>query len=294
MRRLIAWVLVGLWFVSPDKMERIARFDAPALYFGWYAGDLNGPLAAPGFRFPPGAVALHIHSFSAHTLRSATSGWCGPLVARGVTATVGNVYEPYLDFTHRPDLFFRALARGDNLVEAAYYAVPVLSWQSLVIGDPLYRPFARTAAEEVAQVAGLPPELAPYAVARQMNLLQGSGASAEAEALGRAELARAPSLETALALGALLTATARPEEGAKVVEDAAFGDAGNAPGQWTLLHEAARFLAAARHFGTAEGLYRQLFGEAGFPASLRQAWLPDARQAAAAAGDAAQAQAWAG
>lgn len=128
---------------SPATFPATARFDAPVFYFGWYERDLNGPLARAGFAFPPGAVALHIHSYSAETLRSNTAGWCGPLVGRGVTATVGNVFEPYLDYTHRPDLLMRALGRGKCFGDAVYYALPALSWQGVAIGDPLYRPFRR-------------------------------------------------------------------------------------------------------------------------------------------------------
>jgi uncharacterized protein (TIGR03790 family) len=113
------------------------------LYFGWYAATVNGPFTVPGFRFPPGTLAMHIHSFSAATLRDAATGWCGPLLARGVTATVGNVFEPYLQLTHRPDYLLRALARGENFGDAVYYAQPALSWNTIAIGDPLYRPFSR-------------------------------------------------------------------------------------------------------------------------------------------------------
>jgi len=120
-----------------------APFDAPLFYFGWYERDLNGPFSREGFTFPAGAVAVHIHSFSAQTLRSVTTGWCGPFVARGVTATVGNVFEPFLDYTHRPDLLMRALGQGSRFGDAVYYALPVLSWQGVAIGDPLYRPFKR-------------------------------------------------------------------------------------------------------------------------------------------------------
>jgi uncharacterized protein (TIGR03790 family) len=126
---------------APTTIPATARFDVPILYFGWYASSVNGPFTQPGFRFPPGAIALHIHSYSAATLRDATSGWCGPLVARGVTATLGNVFEPYLQLTHRPDFLLRALARGDNFGDAAMYAQRALSWQTVAIGDPLYRPF---------------------------------------------------------------------------------------------------------------------------------------------------------
>lgn len=128
---------------TPATFAASARFDRPIFYFGWYAADVNGPFLNPGFRFPPGAIALHIHSYSAQTMRSDSVGWCGPLIARGVTATLGNVYEPDLKFTHRPDLLVEALARGDNFGDAAYYALPALSWQAIAIGDPLYRPWAR-------------------------------------------------------------------------------------------------------------------------------------------------------
>ncbi len=126
---------------EPATFAPDVRLESPVFYFGWYASNLDGPFAVPGFRFPSGAIALHIHSFSAATLRSASVGWTGPLVARGVTATVGNVFEPYLQFTHRPDLLVRAFLRGDTLAEAAYYALPALSWQAILVGDPLYRPF---------------------------------------------------------------------------------------------------------------------------------------------------------
>jgi uncharacterized protein (TIGR03790 family) len=130
---------------GPETFGADARFDAPVLYFGWYAPDLDGPFARPGFAFPDGAIAEHIHSYSAQTLHSETAGWCGPLLARGVTATVGNVFEPDLKFVHRPNLLLRALARGQNFGDAVYYALPALSWQEVAIGDPLYQPFAKKA-----------------------------------------------------------------------------------------------------------------------------------------------------
>jgi len=166
-------------------MSADARSDAPVLYFGWYAGQINGPFAAPGFAFAPGAVALHIHSFSAQTLHSATAGWCGPLVARGVAATVGNVFEPYLQLTHRPDMLLRALARGRNFGDAAYYALPVLSWQAIALGDPLYRPFHVTLDAQLAQLEQLPPSAARYVLVRQANLRARQGQAAVAIAGGK-------------------------------------------------------------------------------------------------------------
>lgn len=113
-----------------------------AVYFGWYAGDANGPFARLDFRFQPGAVAVHLHSYSASTLRSTTNNWCGPLIARGAAATLGNVYEPYLSLTANLDIFHDRLMSGLTLAESAYMSMRALSWMGVVIGDPLYRPYA--------------------------------------------------------------------------------------------------------------------------------------------------------
>ena len=70
-----------------------------ALYLGWYSEHAAGPFIRPGFRFVPGAIAVHIHSFSASTVRDAKANWVGPLLEAGAAATLGNVYEPYLGLT---------------------------------------------------------------------------------------------------------------------------------------------------------------------------------------------------
>ncbi|HYP16212.1 MAG TPA: TIGR03790 family protein, partial [Opitutus sp.] len=191
---------------SRQTFAGTVRFDAPVLYFGWYTGKLGGPFALPDFQFPPGAIALHIHSFSAQTLRSATAHWCGPLVARGVTATVGNVFEPYLQLTHRPDLLLRALARGDNWGDAVAYALPALSWQTVAIGDPLYRPFARSFEEQWKNRRSLPLRLGGYATLRQMRQLEAAGQAEEALALARTAQRETPTFAVGLALAQRLQA----------------------------------------------------------------------------------------
>lgn len=182
-------------FGFPGDVEETAgtfsdatRFDAPVFYFGWYADHLNGAPAREGFVFPAGAVALHIHSYSAQTLHAPAAGWCGPLVARGVTATVGNVFEPFLEFTHRPNLLLRALGAGRNFGDAAYYALPALSWQAVAIGDPLYRPFKVNFEEQLARVGTLTPAQAAFVWLRQANLLALRGQKSEAMAAARAAL----------------------------------------------------------------------------------------------------------
>lgn len=113
-----------------------------AVYLGWYSGEVEGVFKDSGVRFAPGAVAMHLHSFSAGSLREPFQGWCAPLLERGAAATLGNVFEPYLSFTPRPDLLEEQLYNGASFADAAYAAQPVLSWMTTFVGDPLYRPFA--------------------------------------------------------------------------------------------------------------------------------------------------------
>jgi uncharacterized protein (TIGR03790 family) len=115
--------------------------DQPAVYLGWYQSKASAPFMAEHVTIPEGAIAGHIHSTSASTVRSTTEGWVGPLITRGVSVTFGNVFEPYLEMTLRPDLLISYLLGGANLGDAALFATPFLSWQGIVIGDPLYRPF---------------------------------------------------------------------------------------------------------------------------------------------------------
>jgi len=138
---------LGFETVVDDKPETFPT-DFPmsqiALYAGWYAGDADGPFALPKVEFMPGAFAYHLHSFSAATLRSTTANWCGPLLAKGVTCTMGCVYEPYLSFTPNVAMFLERFTIGQfTFGEAAWAAQPALSWQTTVIGDPLYRPFGK-------------------------------------------------------------------------------------------------------------------------------------------------------
>ncbi len=113
-----------------------------ALYYGWYAGDMSGPFRQPGFAFVRGAIAVHIHSYSANTLRHADRNWVGPLLSKGAAASLGNVYEPYLQMTAHLDIFNDRLLHGFTLAESAYMATRALSWMTVVVGDPLYRPYA--------------------------------------------------------------------------------------------------------------------------------------------------------
>jgi len=139
--------LLGFETILDEKPETFpAAFPMShiAFYAGWYDGNVSGPFTRPKVEFMPGAVAYHLHSFSAHILRTPDQYWVGPLLAKGATATLGCVDEPYLEGTPDVGVFFsRITAFGFSFGEAAYAAQSTLSWQTTVVGDPLYRPFGR-------------------------------------------------------------------------------------------------------------------------------------------------------
>jgi uncharacterized protein (TIGR03790 family) len=115
-----------------------------AVYIGWYDEHVSGPFTRPTVEFMPGAFAYHLHSFSAASLRSTTRNWVGPLLAKGATITMGCVDEPYLTGTPEPAvLMARLIFYQFSFGEAAYAAQSVLSWQTTVVGDPLFHPFEK-------------------------------------------------------------------------------------------------------------------------------------------------------
>ncbi|MBI5557003.1 MAG: TIGR03790 family protein [Deltaproteobacteria bacterium] len=110
-----------------------------ALYCGWYS--LAKYIDA--FDWQNGAVGYHIASSECSTLKKEGSQvWCKRMLEKGVCATMGPVGEPYVNAFPPPDLFFSFLTGGKNLVESYYFSLPYLSWKMVLIGDPLYTPFA--------------------------------------------------------------------------------------------------------------------------------------------------------
>jgi uncharacterized protein (TIGR03790 family) len=115
-------VLTGLRTKMAVKEERTEELFAAgtcprtAIYCGWYS--LKKYIDA--FDFVDGAIGYHISSLEAVELRDADSSqWCPAMLGDGITATLGAVAEPYL------------------------HSKPFNSWQLVLIGDPLYRPFKK-------------------------------------------------------------------------------------------------------------------------------------------------------
>ncbi|MGO9243976.1 MAG: TIGR03790 family protein [Verrucomicrobiia bacterium] len=171
----------------PETFDQDYPMTDVAIYAGWYAPNVCGPFVRPDFHFRTGALAYHIHSSSGASVRTRTTYWVGPLLAKGAAATMGNVFEPYLSMTPHIDMFFQRLLDGATFLEAGYYSEPVLSWQTTFVGDPLYRPFATSLDEQIHRLEADHQPDVEWAYLRKVNQLMNQSQSAAAEKLCRAK-----------------------------------------------------------------------------------------------------------
>jgi uncharacterized protein (TIGR03790 family) len=147
-----------------------------AFYAGWYTENVDGPFAQAQVEFMPGAFAYHLHSYSANSLRSTNRHWVGPLLAAGVTTTMGTIDEPYLTATPDIGVFAsRFLAGGFTFGEAAYASQPVLSWQTTIVGDPLYRSFRKSVDEMARELEQQKSRLVEWCYLRLVDGHQANG-----------------------------------------------------------------------------------------------------------------------
>lgn len=133
----------SLGVVVNDSYELFRPKECPdaALYCGWYS--LSNYVDA--FTWNRGAVGYHIASGECVTLKRKNSrAWCKMMLEKGVSATIGPVGEPFVQAFPMPELFFGFLVEGYlTLAECYLVSTPFFSWKMLLIGDPLYRPFAQ-------------------------------------------------------------------------------------------------------------------------------------------------------
>jgi uncharacterized protein (TIGR03790 family) len=254
-----------------------ARMDAPALYLGWHSSKVVGPMRNPGFSFTAGAVAMHIHSYSAGSLRR---GWVATLVGAGAAATVGNVYEPYLQFTHNLDLFFERIESGATIGEAAFYSLPGQSWQSILVGDPLYRPFKKRFDSQWTGRDGYGKD-GQYLVLRRANRLKSRPDALRVLKDGLSEYPDGLALTFRVATE---VAEQNSDEWMEPLEEA-MRFAMESPGEWGLIAKAAEFLQSQGHGGVALNAYQELLNQAKLSERWRRFLVERALPLAEADGD---------
>lgn len=125
-------------------------------YAGWGSNDRNRHRRFLGFQWLPGAIMTEFVSTNARTFTRPPDNWnigdwnspktfffdspqtmTADYIQEGVTGASGHVDEPYLMMCPRPDFLLPAYYSGRNLADSYYLAIRALSWQNVVIGDPL-------------------------------------------------------------------------------------------------------------------------------------------------------------
>ena len=140
-----------------DETSRVVYHEKDVIgYASWGSNDRNRHDRFTHFEWLPGAIMTEYVSTNARTFKRPPDNWTlgdwgvkeswfegapqtlsADYIHEGVTGASGHVYEPYLIMTPHPDLLLPAYYKGRNLAESYYLAIPRLSWQNIVLGDPL-------------------------------------------------------------------------------------------------------------------------------------------------------------
>ena len=273
---------------SKRAMNHRDRLDAPAIYMGWYRPHAQAQWRSPRWPVPPGAIGFHLHSFSGTSVRS-TKTWLGAFVAQGYCATVGNVYEPYLEYTHRPQVLLAHLVSGGNFGEAVAMSTPSLSWQSVAIGDPLYRPFKVSLAEQLKSSEGS--TFTAYASIREINRMLAEEGSESAIAYARSKFISQPSLALAYRLAQLYANEAKDREAVEVLKIIRFMTRFS-PDDFVLVQKIANFLHKLDEGEMAFNIYKNLLEEGDLDKQLKISLFEGGARIAAAQNEPVIASRW--
>jgi len=114
------------------------------LDLGFVPGAIGGMFVSSDcrtFKEPPPDWQVGLWDGSIPEFEGSPQSLAGDLIREGITGVAGYVAEPYLEASVRPQILFPAYLSGFNLIESFYLAMPYLSWQTVVVGDPLCAPF---------------------------------------------------------------------------------------------------------------------------------------------------------
>jgi uncharacterized protein (TIGR03790 family) len=126
-------------------------------YASWGSNDRSRKRRFLGFHWLPGAIATEFVSTNARTFKKPPESWnpsmewaptanlfagspqsmAADYILEGATGASGHVDEPYLAQTPHPEFVLPAYYHGRNLAESYYLGIRSLSWQNIVLGDPL-------------------------------------------------------------------------------------------------------------------------------------------------------------
>ena len=127
---------------EPRPLIAIASYGRNHRRNGWGEDPAGCGIYLQGFTFAPGAIFNTTESFNGRALNGLGTSACqeqvADFIAEGGTFAIGNVFEPFtFSMTDNEWLLPRMLIDQMTWIEAAYASFPALSWQQIVVGDPL-------------------------------------------------------------------------------------------------------------------------------------------------------------
>jgi uncharacterized protein (TIGR03790 family) len=142
-----------------EESEKVLYGESDVIaYASWGSNDPNRHRRLLGFHWLPGAIATEFVSTDGRTFQRPPDSWnistwkdtahffagapqtlTADYIHEGATGCSGHVYEPFLVGCPRPDMVLPAYYSGRNLAESYYLGIRGLSWQNIVVGDPLCR-----------------------------------------------------------------------------------------------------------------------------------------------------------
>jgi uncharacterized protein (TIGR03790 family) len=125
-------------------------------FASWGSNDKHRHKRLVGFDWLPGAIMTEFVSTNGRTFKRPPDSWnistfkdyklfwedspqtlTADYIHEGATGASGHTDEPYVQFCPRPDYLLPAYYTGRNLAESYYVSIMGLSWQNIVVGDPL-------------------------------------------------------------------------------------------------------------------------------------------------------------
>jgi uncharacterized protein (TIGR03790 family) len=126
-------------------------------YASFGSNDRHHNRRFPNFKWLPGGIATEFVSTDARTFQRPPDNWVpswnwgdkkiwfdgspqaltADFILEGATGASGHTEEPYLAMNPHPNILLPAYYSGRNLAESFYLSIPALSWQNVVVGDPL-------------------------------------------------------------------------------------------------------------------------------------------------------------
>lgn len=142
-----------------DETEHVLYSQHDVIgYAGWGSNDRHRKQRFLGFDWLPGAIVTEFVSTDGRTFDRPLDSWnittwedkahffarspqslTADYIHEGATGCSGHVYEPFLAATPHPQYLLPAYFHGRNLAESYYLSIPALSWQNIIVGDPLCR-----------------------------------------------------------------------------------------------------------------------------------------------------------